>query len=600
MNAVLHEVAAEVYGYWKARPSEQRQLLSRKKYVSKTSAGRLFAEFLIAINVRLGEVVGLYQPSETLIIAVDGPVPMAKMVQQRQRRYRKVATGDPLFDLKFDSNGLTPGTDMMFRIDQSIRNWMVDNRDSLPPVVIYSSHMAPGEGEHKIMDYFREAKYISNPGAHVIVGGDSDLVMLSLISNIHQIWVSRENNAQHIRITQLRRAISDAMGTKNLNEFIVMSFLVGNDFIPPIASLGDLEYYFEAVFKMYQAVKGKGPSFLTRIEGGRVQIHWDNFQKLLRVYEQNEQQLLEAKAAIEVKHPSILFEYAKEEDGTLNLDTYRTLWYSRMFLPYNPTLDYGSGYTLKSSEIRRSAFLYLESLAWVLDYYLIGVEAVNLDFYYPFYFAPMIKDLRTVSTNTAMDLKHRYERPPDQVFVNAIHQLLIVLPPQSRELVPKPVQHLTMPDSPIGDYFPYLVRVIKDGINEDYLGVVVMPPVELSRVVAAVDDTSVFTVCEADKYSSVGDLIYEDAERRKQAKQVTARVAKELDVKIERLVPRIAQETQILCPKIEPLPVEEEEVTEEEEEEELPAVEAPVGRKLPESAATRLKRNPYIKGLDKR
>lgn len=79
--------------------------------------------------------------------------PGAKMQQQRGRREKSALSASS--NEIFDRNAITPGTKFMMELDNYIIRFISTNRDLLPKKVIYSGHLVPGEGEHKIIDYYR-------------------------------------------------------------------------------------------------------------------------------------------------------------------------------------------------------------------------------------------------------------------------------------------------------------------------------------------------------------------------------------------------------------------------------------------------------------
>ena len=151
--------------------------------------------------------------------------------------------------------------------------------------VVLSDTSVPGEGEHKMMDYIRNAKrqpgYDSNT-RHCFYGADADLIMLSLLTHEPHFMIIREEHVrekdkpkglkrpevktspdyQLIHISVLReyflyeyREFAPAMRLRFdleriIDDFIFFCFFIGNDFLPSLSALdideGSLDHLIDS------------------------------------------------------------------------------------------------------------------------------------------------------------------------------------------------------------------------------------------------------------------------------------------------------------------------------------------------------------------
>ena len=171
LNGLIHQACQITYGYGKYHDEK------RIKATAKMKDNDLYSEFEVTFKTLLNTAITTYNPVEQLIITVDGKAPVAKIQQQGRRRFRSSISTET--NPKFDSNSISPGTEFMKKVDITIRNFIEEQRENLPPMIIYSPHDQIGEGEHKIMDIYRRMKQTQKDG-----GGNSAAVKVTKTSTL--------------------------------------------------------------------------------------------------------------------------------------------------------------------------------------------------------------------------------------------------------------------------------------------------------------------------------------------------------------------------------------------------------------------------------
>lgn len=461
LNGVIHEARKEIFG---EDITDQRL---RDAMLAKDEL-----ELAIEFEKKVGEIilrlVEALSPQDCLILAVDGPAPAAKQQQQRGRRER-AASSKAQTEI-FDRNAITPGTEVMMRLDRALTIFIGKYRNRLPPKVIYSSHLVPGEGEHKIMDYYRRGEATDGlaakeGGVHVLYGLDADLIMLSLLAPIDNIILSRETIEEVIDIDQLKRYLKERMKTETaINDFVVMMFLMGNDFLPHAPSLERMSDSIETLIDTYAA----GTYQLT-VDN---EINWTDMKLFLQQVAALEKDFLVNLASKETEYPS-RFLKAAMSGKTFNHDKFRAVWYQNAlgpkgkpeFLAILKEIIDAEISEVTPNRIEDMAIDYIRTMAWVYLYYIQGHDAINQEWAYLYYHAPMLADLSEVM-NVVSDGSEEgiviagYEKFEGGIEFTALHQLVSVLPKNSIDLLPVELQPLFKDNSILRDYFP------KNFINE--------------------------------------------------------------------------------------------------------------------------------------
>ena len=426
-------------------------------------------------------IIDTFKPTEMLYVAVDGVIPMAKIQQQKERRYSSSILRK---EEDYDSTFITPGTEFMGKLHIEIGKWVREKHRKFynhVKVVSYSSHLTPGEGEHKIMEFMR-ANTVD--GVNIIYGNDSDLILLSLALQKKQLYVCKDTVWLYdndkpinrkvnmpINIDELRVALVAEMGGDYILDFVFACSLLGNDFLPRpmlLASVGDTIDTLITLIGHNQGVFG------LRDDGvGRLSLL---FQQLatLESFETEESDLLKSnihnlsrKALSKemfvnknkgIKHQMfqspMLESVATYEGNDLKNKALAYMWYSKM-TPLTTSV---------AKAVGDSCVEYLRGLQWVYSYYLTGQKNVTWLWYYPYYYVPLFSDIyNTFMALSDDDINKTLNVLPvrnEQRFT-PLHQLVAVMPWGSRKFVPDPLPNMFYSvNSPLMDMMP--VTVVED------------------------------------------------------------------------------------------------------------------------------------------
>jgi 5'-3' exonuclease len=492
MNGLIHAVAQRTYCYDKGYNNIRAEKI--KNYTKEM----LDAEFQIALKEELEKLFKRLRPKQYLCLCVDGVAPRAKILQQRMRRFKPsdstIIGVQPNY--KFNPTCITPGTEFMNNLDLFLNSWLAESRNFLPKYVVYSSHRFNGEGEHKMFRWLRDLlstnKITQGTGQHIIYGLDADLTMLSILSPVKNIILCRENLRDNVSIDALLRGVQSSLdNSKSLEsigrDFVIMIYLIGNDFLPHLPSLGGVKETIDLMFKVYRML---GHSLHELDKDNNYKIKWDTFTNFLILLAQEENELLLNKARKSYNYPfttlsnNISKRLNKDrvtyEIISFDFDKFRSDWYNIAF-PYSDNLP---------ADIYSMCSNYLKSIAWVFAYYQ-GLD-ISKHYAYPYQFGPLLIDLVTTAAENVTDdayttyLNYIYANESDYE-IGIVHQLLSVIPPKSSYLIDENYAKLIQSWGTLSDLCPIEFPMFYEGVKEKWEGIPILPPANMDRVKMEVD-----------------------------------------------------------------------------------------------------------------
>ena len=396
------------------------------------------------------KIIDIVKPNEMVYIAIDGPCPKPKMIQQRLRRYKSAKEKKI-----WDTNAITPGTKFM----ENLENYLLQNIH-IDQKLIFDSSNTEGEGEHKIYNTIRMKHYDNN----CVYGLDADLIMLSLISD-SKIHLLRETTEYRIEGFNSEYVYLDISRLKNLiinnikprvyklddmtliNDYIFICFFLGNDFISHTPSINLRHDGLEVLIGTYKNLCEKNLGYyhlidiksddLINISGLKEYIHTlslneedrmknilqirDNMERKYKRIYKNTKDLVELEKLM--NHKPIL-DRVEEKRIFYDMKYWKTNYYMKYLFDhcYSPAYD-----EILKCKTENMCNDYLKSLYWCVHYYFSGCIAWRYS--YDYYTAPCFKELH----DTIIDM--------DSISINRDNlpytpneQLSMVLPVESQHL----------------------------------------------------------------------------------------------------------------------------------------------------------------------
>ncbi|KAF0047399.1 hypothetical protein F2P81_001032 [Scophthalmus maximus] len=344
-----------------------------------------------------------------------------------------------------------PGTDFMARLQEQLK-YFVNNKISTDTLwhnvrVYLSGHETPGEGEHKIMEFIRSenATPEHNPNTrHCLYGLDADLNHIGSDYDLERI----------------------------IDDWILMGFLVGNDFIPHLPHLHINHDALPLLYKTYITFDRE------HFNDVFVDLKW--FESKVGNKYLNEAAGLAAEKEAACKGAN------KSQDSSLGLaaltpsdgvtgkgkgtvgdddeeeedDMFETEFrqYKRTYYMTKMGVD-----VVSDEFLARQAKCYVEGIQWILHYYYHGVQSWS--WYYPYHYAPFLSDIRNIA---GLKLTFDLGKP-----FMPFQQLLAPL--------------MTSEISPIIEYYPLDFKTDLNGKQQEWEAVVLIPFIDERCLLAAME-----------------------------------------------------------------------------------------------------------------
>lgn len=435
LNSIIHGSAQKVFGYgnYDFPLSEEPTIL------------KIYKDVVYEID----KMVKMVNPREEILICIDGVAGLAKIFQQRQRRFKSSIDRSS----SFDSTSISPGTEFLNGLSKYIITFLKKKTEWEAPLVIFSSDRVPGEGEEKCFRYFR-----TKPNKRCLIyGSDADLIMYSLLCPADTL-ILRDNHYNTsetflVNMDQFKNILTNEIKI-SYKDFVFVCFLIGNDFLPIIPNIEVFDGGIEELFKIYNTnFKKYGNLINDNFEFNRKAV-----KKFFIELSKLEQLWLDRKIFSNNHFGDLSINESKGD-----LQTYKKLYYKNKF-KVAMTID---------SRVKISKD-YLIGMQWVLKYYTSGMPDWN--WYYPYQYSPFISDLILGITEMS-EIKFKSSKP-----LLPFQQLLLILPPPSKYLLPFPLNKLLDSDSPIKEYYPDDFEIDLSGKRKEWQGIPILPEINIKRV----------------------------------------------------------------------------------------------------------------------
>ena len=412
--------------------------------------------------------VTIADPQLSVGIYIDGVAPVAKINQQRKRRYlsikrHKLLGTEPVWD----TNAISPGTTFMIRLQAFLRSRIQNsNYDTR---FVLSGADEPGEGEHKIFAHIASVPMTETIFIH---GLDADLIMLSLMSHHPNIvlmreptWPYNEESTQdgfiYLDIDRFRfgllshlkdryewcipqAALDDTFcgEAKQLIEtYVVCCFLLGNDFLPHAPTMSLKKNGYDELLRAARHAFETFPDgaivenkvfmpFLTEVISGLSTMEDEKLQKINEEYMHRRPSLKADKADAYPLLDETKDKLASHIHNSLQPKRWRSLYYKHLF--FSKLND--------TSVVAKACEYFVTGLCWTYAYYKRLPKPY--DWYYPYGYPPTLLDLKNYLQGTAPqvwdDMQGEWAKNAhlNQRFLEPAIQLLCILPIESSQLIP--------------------------------------------------------------------------------------------------------------------------------------------------------------------
>lgn len=433
--------------------------------------------FLENIYKELETICLEINPKVEIYLFIDGPVPRAKMVQQRSRRYKSIQLQKILKkENHFNpSNNICPGTEFMFNLQIYLKNKFenLENKLKYHPKIFMNDSNTFGEGEHKMMPLIRN---MNKNRSLCVMSPDNDLLSLLILTGKKNIYLFRiidtilkkmirndtDSRFIFISIDTIREKFY-ALQQKKITSFenldienILMDYnfllsMVGNDFVQVLPYMRIKSGGMDILLSIYTNLINQSAEYL--IDKNTFSINQEFLKKI--VYELSKGEL----ARLKKVGSFIDFEKNKKMENKEKEKLEDKINHIYLCNPNSPLYEiYAEDFDKRIfdgslHEIKKKYYTffgirnrkekiemikeYLKSLKFTLLYY--NQECPSYQWFYKYRCAPLFSDIFELLCN--VNINDIFFDGKGEI-CTPFQQLLYILPFASKNILPVPFHYL--------------------------------------------------------------------------------------------------------------------------------------------------------------
>lgn len=507
---------------------------------------KLFKKMAKRITDYIDYLIQVTQPTDLVYIAVDGVAPVAKINQQRSRRfgyannYRNeiYKKHNIAFNDSWSNIVITPATEWMYELHLYLLKYYKQKASENSFKIIYDSYLTDGEGEHKILQHIKSTDD-ENDDAIVIYGLDADLIFLAMASQRQNVYLLRETQhfgtkkqidetqleqeLLYVNIDYVKQCINNDFNddyhdflVKNnicknkrhdvqqfdfINDYIFICYFLGNDFLPHLPSIdinsGGLEMLLNTYMLVFQTI---GKTMIT-YKNDKIDIDNDFLIEFIKqiadkelyffrnIMSDNKKQYKRCYETEQYKREIWEIENLKNEKiidhiklGQGTTEEWKYRYYNHYFKIDDIKIDKKG--KVNNEHINNLCHNYFEGLLWVAKYYFESCSSWRWQYKYTH--APFLSDLYNYLINN--NINDDFIVSNDES-IDMFTQLVGVLPPAFSHILPNELQHLNSSnESPIIDMYPIEYELDKINKTQLYKCIPMIPYLDITRAQTHVNE----------------------------------------------------------------------------------------------------------------
>ena len=412
---------------------------------------------------KISEYISYISPTKLVYIAFDGVAPLAKMEQQRTRRYKSsvlskinaVISKKNNVNNSWSTSNITPGTDFMKNLTKQINKSFkgLDKHYNVKQIIVSGTDEC-GEGEHKMFKHLRQSN-IKVDETVAVYGLDSDLIMLSVFhcKYAKNIFIFREKpefgkhlipssaneedeylflNIHTFSRATLEEMHCDKHDAQRLYDYIFMCFFLGNDFLPHFPSLNIRTTGIDTLLTSYRNLIGKYSD--RRFISNNKEINWKWVSLFIKELAKTEHERILGEYELREKWGKRKWLADNDDNRDFTVQSVPVIYRAEenYIAPKERSWERRYYNTLFQPDINVESVCinYLEGLEWVFKYYT--VDCPHWKWRYQYHYPPLLIDLTKFVPNDSYDfITNDSTNSPFSENV----QLAYVLPPANHGLL---------------------------------------------------------------------------------------------------------------------------------------------------------------------